>query len=280
MVKYALDAAMPVLMRPDDTVQVGWDPRRAVVVRPPTGLSATALADVLETLRVPMTPADVAALACNRGAHRPDEVHELVAALTRAGVAAAVTTPLRTAAVRVHGRGPLSDLLASALRCSGTRVKRTSLNHAGIGATRTDLVVLTDFLATDPQVRRDLHDAGVAHLPVRLRDGAGLVGPLVVPGRTSCLQCADLHRADRDAAWPAVVAQLRHAVGHADRATVLATVALALTEVERVITAVHAGGSPALAGSPAATLDATLEIDVRTQTTTTRRWTRHPECGC
>jgi hypothetical protein len=27
----------------------------------------------------------------------------------------------------------------------------------------------------------------VAHLPVRLRDGAGLVGPLVIPGVTSCL---------------------------------------------------------------------------------------------
>jgi hypothetical protein len=37
----------------------------------------------------------------------------------------------------------------------------------------------------------DLHlvavTARVAHLPVRLRDGAGLVGPLVIPGVTSCL---------------------------------------------------------------------------------------------
>jgi len=36
-------------------------------------------------------------------------------------------------------------------------------------------------------VVRELHTAGVAHLPVRLRDGAGLVGPLVIPGVTSCL---------------------------------------------------------------------------------------------
>ena len=28
----------------------------------------------------------------------------------------------------------------------------------------------------------------VAHLPVRLRDGAGLVGPLKIPGVTSCLR--------------------------------------------------------------------------------------------
>jgi hypothetical protein len=33
----------------------------------------------------------------------------------------------------------------------------------------------------------DLHNQGVAHLAVRVRDGTGLVGPLVVPGVTSCL---------------------------------------------------------------------------------------------
>jgi hypothetical protein len=32
-------------------VQVGWDPRRAVLVRPPSGLSATALADLLRRLQ-------------------------------------------------------------------------------------------------------------------------------------------------------------------------------------------------------------------------------------
>jgi hypothetical protein len=34
---------------------------------------------------------------------------------------------------------------------------------------------------------RDLHNQGVAHLLVRVRDGIGLVGPLVIPGVTSCL---------------------------------------------------------------------------------------------
>jgi hypothetical protein len=32
-----------------------------------------------------------------------------------------------------------------------------------------------------------LHRQGVAHLAVRARDGTDLVGPLVVPGVTSCL---------------------------------------------------------------------------------------------
>ena len=34
---------------------------------------------------------------------------------------------------------------------------------------------------------RDLHSQGVAHLAVRVRDSVGLVGPLVIPGVTSCL---------------------------------------------------------------------------------------------
>ncbi len=42
MTRYALNPAMPVLLRPDGAVQVGWDPRRAVLVRPPRGLTAAA----------------------------------------------------------------------------------------------------------------------------------------------------------------------------------------------------------------------------------------------
>ncbi len=50
-----------------------------------------------------------------------------------------------------------------------------------------DLVVLSDNLVADPRILRDLHSQGVAHLSVRVRDGIGLVGPLVIPGVTSCL---------------------------------------------------------------------------------------------
>jgi len=65
---------------------------------------------------------------------------------------------------------------------------RSSITQAAPPET-TDLVVLCDFLVADPRVVRELHTARVAHLLVRLRDGAGLVGPLVIPGVTSCLEC-------------------------------------------------------------------------------------------
>ena len=57
-----------------------------------------------------------------------------------------------------------------------------AVSHAGV-----DLVVLSDYLVADPRMVRDLHSRGVPHLPVRVRDGTGLVGPLVIPGVTSCL---------------------------------------------------------------------------------------------
>ena len=94
--------------------------------------------------------------------------------------------------------------------------------------------------------------------------------------------CADLHRRDRDAAWPAVAAQLRDTVGVADRATLLATAALALSQINRVIGAVRSGSS-SNAGSesePPKALNATLEFDVHAGSITARHWSKHPLCSC
>lgn len=271
MRRYALNPAMPVLSRPDGAVQVGWDPRRAVLVRPPAGLTAAALAELLKTMQSGATLAEL-------NARFGVDTGELVASLVDAGVVTSVARRrTRSASIRIHGRGPLSDLLANALRCSGARVTHSNLAKSAPPDT-TDLVVLSDFLVADPRVVRELHAARVAHLPVRVRDGAGLVGPMVIPGVTSCLDCADLHRSDRDAAWPAVAAQLRRAVGSADRATVLATAALALTQVDRVIHAVRDGLGVGESAEPPPTLDTTLEFDVNAGAIVARRWSRHPRC--
>lgn len=277
---YALDPAMPVLLRPDGAVQVGWDPQRAVLVRPPGDLAAAELATLLRSLATPTPLSELHRRARDRGLQDADSLTVLVARLVDAGVATECgPTPGRTAAVRIHGRGPLSELLVEALRCSGARVVHTTQAHAGTPSADTDLVVLSDSLVADPRLVRDLHTQGVAHLPVRVRDGTGVVGPLVLPGATSCLGCADLHRRDRDEAWPAIRAQLRDAVGVADRATMLATAALALGQVNRVIAAVR-GRLTAPDTRPPQTLNATMEIDAAAGAVVTRRWPRHPLCGC
>ena len=276
---YALDPAMPVLLRPDGAVQVGWNPRRAVLVHPPDGVTSAGLAAVLRGMQVPMDVAVLHRLAGTHGIHDPAALDDLLEALVSARV---VHHRTRSAAphalsIRVHGCGPLSDLLLDALRCSGARVAQSSHANAVVSTTGVDMVVLSDYLVADPRLVRDLHAVGVPHLPVRVRDGTGLVGPLVIPGVTSCLSCADLHRADRDAAWPAVAAQLRDVIGTADRPTVLGTVAVALGQLQRIITAVRGPDAP---GAPPSTLNTTLEVDVSSNTILARRWSRHPRCQC
>ena len=277
---YALDPAMPVLLRPDGAVQVGWDPRRAVLVRPPGGLTAAELATLLRSMRSPIPISELQRRAGDRGLQDAGRLADLVGQLVGAGVATECAKSRgRAASIRIHGRGPLSELLVEALRCSGARIAHSSQPHATVYATAVDLVVLSDYLVTDPRMVRDLHSQGVPHLPVRVRDGIGLVGPLVIPGKTSCLGCADLHRSDRDAAWPAIAAQLRDTVGLADRATLLATAALALSQVNRVIAAVRGQQAVPDPGPPAA-LNATLEFDLNAGSIVARQWTRHPLCSC
>lgn len=268
---YVLDPTMPVLLRPDATVQIGWDPRRAVLARPPEGMDAGALAAVLRAMYSPMSRTELRRLATG--------FDDLLDGLLAAGVVRELPpTPAgRCLSIRVNGGGPLSDLLAEGLRCSGARVSRASHGTAAVAPAGVDLVVLADNLAADPRLVRDLQTRGVAHLPVLMRDGAGVVGPLVLPGRSACLCCVDLHRTDRDPAWPALAVQLRDLVGSGDRATVLATVALALGQLQQIITAVQ--NRPAPAPVPA-TLGATVEVDVGAQSIVARRWARHPLCGC
>lgn len=278
---YALDPALPVLLRPDGAVQVGWNPRRAVVIRPPHGLTAAGLATLLRSMHSPLPLSELQRQADRHGAVATDELSDLVTQLVKAGVATRSPRqrPGRSASIRVHGRGPLSELLVEALRCSGARVKQSSQPHAVVTPDGADLVVLSDYLVADPRMLRDLHAQGVAHLSVRVRDGAGLVGPLVIPSVTSCLGCADLHRRDRDAAWPVVAAQLRDTVGVADRATLLATAALALSQVNRVICAVR-GSDARRDSAPPPALNTTLEFDVHAGSIAARHWPKHPLCSC
>jgi hypothetical protein len=64
------------------------------------------------------------------------------------------------------------------------------------------------------------------------------------------------------------------------RATVLATAALALNQVDRVIRAVRGGENAGISAEPPPTLDTTLEFDVNTGAIVARRWSRHPRCWC
>lgn len=114
--------------------------------------------------------------------------------------------------------------------------------------------------------------AGIPHLAARVVEVTGIVGPLVIPGRSSCLRCHDLHRTDRDAAWPKIVAQ----AGHRRPRVTACDVTLA-TEVAAL------AAQQALAyldGYTPAAVDGTVEISLPYGLPRRRSWRPHPSCGC
>lgn len=137
--------------------------------------------------------------------------------------------------------------------------------------TAPDLVVLADAAGADPVTARTLVDAGTAHLQVRLRDGRGVVGPLVLPGRSACLECLDRRRAMSDESWPLLAPQLAAIRGRGDPATAAATAGLATAQALALV--------DAAAAQPAA-VDATLELDATGAALTVRRWSAFPGCPC
>jgi bacteriocin biosynthesis cyclodehydratase domain-containing protein len=139
---------------------------------------------------------------------------------------------------------------------------------------RPDLAVLTDHVIASPSVIAPLHAEGVPHLIVRMRDGTGVIGPLVVPGRTSCLHCVELHRTDLDPAWPAVAVQLAGRPQAADLTCAQATAGVAAAQVLLALEWWLTGeGSPVL-------WNTSLEIDAFRGTITSRGWQPHPDCRC
>ncbi|WP_219445253.1 ThiF family adenylyltransferase [Saccharothrix obliqua] len=137
-----------------------------------------------------------------------------------------------------------------------------------------DLVVLADALVPPPELLRALLLEGTPHLAVRATEGVGVVGPLVVPGRSSCLRCLDLHRADADRGWPELALQLLDRPLHADLPTVTTTAGFTV-------------GQALLALDPGETTrtrppawDAVLEVNAFAGLVEHRLAPAHPRCEC
>ncbi|MET7769647.1 hypothetical protein [Nocardia sp. NPDC005366] len=268
-----LNPRVTVLVRPSGVVQLGWDPEKALLIDPPGLDTATVLAfirllDGLQTRPQIIWQAGESGIGAEQA----------VALLTEIDEAGLLVHPRvrerQVRSVRLHGLGPLSDALMTGLRRLAIRPTRSrgSVPDTASAGWRADLVILADDVVVDPQLVSELVLHRIPHLQVRIRDGKGIIGPLVLPGETSCLRCADLTRADYDADWPHLAAQLLGRVGHAGPAAIAATAALALNEVESIV-----------ACSPLrtpATLDTTLELDLDSHLIQQRYWAPHDECGC
>jgi hypothetical protein len=122
--------------------------------------------------------------------------------------------------------------------------------------------------------------AGIPHLVAATYERVAVVGPLVLPGRTPCLTCLDLHRVDRDPAWPVVSAQLDGPGRRVD-----GTLAAPACDVVLAATAaaLAAGAALAYLDAPGHAHElAGARLEARPPGTVPRRrsWRRHPRCGC
>jgi hypothetical protein len=191
----------------------------------------------------------------------------------------------QAAAVRVYGAGPVGPGVASLLTASGVghvvctgpvgppAAQRGRPARPPIGwGRRPDLAVLTG--SYPPELPAALVAGQIVHLAASAGEAIGVVGPLVVPGETACLNCVDLARSDRDPAWPLILAQLAGpdaqpaACGAVLATTVAAQAAgqaLAFLDRARPAEAVRNG---------------TLELVLPGWQWRRRSWRRHDECRC
>jgi bacteriocin biosynthesis cyclodehydratase domain-containing protein len=321
-----------VLLRRAGEVQLGTDPRHAVVVDelPPP------FVDELMALDGRHTVAELGERLTAKNAD-PAEFMDLLDQLEEVGlVDEAVPVPCRlradttsralrtgrpgtgivaareSRAVVVHGNGRIAVAVASLLAAAGIgRVHVVASGRVGpedtgsgyldsdvgrprreaaveavgraSGDVRTgwptttgapDLVVVTDSLVPPPQLLNTLMAEGTQHLLVRVRDGTGVVGPLVVPGRTSCVRCSYLHRTDRDGRWPAVATQLADKTQAADVASAALCSALAVGQVLSALDPVEVGLSPPT------TWNAVLEANPQLGVVDRVEHLPHPLCTC
>ncbi len=182
----------------------------------------------------------------------------------------------------VGDRRAQSAAQAAAAAAPSTEVTASSsVPDYGPDAPRPDLVVLTPDGPVPAAGRcEQLLADGVPHLLATTFERVAVVGPLVLPGRSPCATCLELHRVDRDPAWPTVAAQLAGTAtpvngvrGPAACDVVLAALAAAMT-ASAVLAYLDEPSSPhELCGAL---------VQVRPPSLRARRrsWPLHPGCGC
>jgi hypothetical protein len=138
---------------------------------------------------------------------------------------------------------------------------------------RPDLVVIAPARAELLDDARALVPIGTPHLLAEVRETTGIVGPLVLPGRTACLRCLDLTRTDLDPDWPALAAQLAQPSRGRTPCDAPLAVMVAAQAAMQVLALVDGTVDPASVGG-------TLELTLPDWRWRRRSWRLHPHCGC
>jgi bacteriocin biosynthesis cyclodehydratase domain-containing protein len=136
---------------------------------------------------------------------------------------------------------------------------------------RPELVILADY------PRRGLPAAlvreGITHLVVSASEAIGVVGPLVEPGRSACLRCLDLARAERDPAWPLILAQLASQSAEPPACDTVLAVTVAAQAAAQALAHVDRGAAVPVRNG-------TLELVLPDWQWRRRTWQPHHRCEC
>lgn len=263
------------LVRPDGSVQLGLDPRDALVA---TGVSVQECR-WLATLDGSRSETVVLRDAGRHGI-APARASALVEAFAAEGVVSRAGAPAQVERrVAVVGAGTVPAHLTEVLREAGVRHVERRLVDTGPepapaegDAAGTALAVLTSTVPVPAGAGEPWRTAGVPHLPVWCGPDHASVGPLLVPGSGPCLQCLELTRISLDPGWPWLRAQIsRPRVGpvtpvetHAPTRSLLVGIAASLV-------------LDALTRGPVAT-GWSLDASAAGPTLERRRWHRQPHC--
>lgn len=163
------------------------------------------------------------------------------------------------------------------------------------GSPGPDLVVLAAECAPERELAEQLSQQGIPHLLVTVSETLAVLGPFVEPGRSACVRCLDLHRADADPTWPLVLDRLGRGPtpgvvsrDHRSRAGVRPargrpdTGVEASDDVLSTLVAAHAvlEITTFLRGQRPSSSDATVEFRLPSGMPRRRTWAAHPDCGC
>lgn len=159
-----------------------------------------------------------------------------------------------------RGRGP----------AAGSRLREVSATASSAPTPRPDVVVLAPAAGLDDRDAQSVQSSAVPYLLAEVRDTVGVVGPLVLPGRSACLRCLDLARTDRDPDWPALAVQL------ADRPSAACDAVLAASVSAQAALQVLS----LLDGLLPAAVDGSLEFALPDWRWRRRSWSPHPDCDC
>jgi bacteriocin biosynthesis cyclodehydratase domain-containing protein len=307
LMRPALKSGLLPVWRDRDTLQIGIDPRRAIAL---SGMSQAAfLIGLLDGSR---DREQIIAAAAGSGI--PAVAAERILTLLAAGGAlddfpastlrelpasqrARLAPELATAAL-AHGDGDggaraLVRRRGSVVGIEGDhRIGRDVariLSASGVGAVRLSGAGTTaaaaaaapaspDLLIVIGRPARELSEQlarqAVPHLAATAGEAIGVVGPLVLPGKTACLRCLDYFRAGNDPAWPLILAQIAGRSPEPPACDAVLAAAVAAQTAAQALTAID----KAPAASAAA--NGTLELVLPDWRWRRRTWLPHPACPC